>query len=105
MHSGDAADDNLAWQAEKLRGNGAGAVLIKGGHGQGRLSADTLFDAPGQLPLCAPRLAASRRGTGCTLSAAIACFLASGQELRPACDAAKRFSHRWIGADDTPGSA
>ncbi len=98
--TGVGDEDDLARQAEKLRGFGAQAVLIKGGHGQGRLSIDTLFDAHGTLPLSAPRLAASRRGTGCTLSTAIACFLASGRELRPACEAAKRFTHRWMAARD-----
>lgn len=96
---------DLARQAEKLRGFGAEAVLIKGGHGRGHLSTDTLFDAHGILPLSAPRLAAIRRGTGCTLSTAIACFLASGQNLRQACDAAKRFTHNWMAAAQTPDNS
>lgn len=102
----DTGDDSdLARQAGKLRGFGAQAVLIKGGHGHGRLSTDTLFDADGTLPLSARRLAASRRGTGCTLSTAIACFLASGRDLRQACDAAKRFTHRWLAAGETPDAS
>ena len=96
---------DLVRQARKLRGYGAKAVLIKGGHGQGRLSTDTLFDADGTLPLYAPRLAASRRGTGCTLSTAIACFLASGHDPRQACDAAKRFTHGWIAAAGAPSNS
>lgn len=96
---------DLLWQAEKLRGFGAKAVLIKGGHGQGRLSTDTLFDADGTLSLSAPRLSLSRRGTGCTLSTAIACFLASGHDQRQACDAAKRFTHDWIAAAGAPDSS
>lgn len=95
---GDGTGNRLQQQADRIRGFGAGAVLIKGGHGQGRLATDTLFDGHGRLPLSAPRLAGSRRGTGCTLSTAIACFLASGKDLRQACDAAKRFTHRWVAA-------
>lgn len=94
----------LLQQADRIRGMGAKAVLIKGGHGQGRLATDTLFDGQGELSLSAPRLAGARRGTGCTLSSAIACFLASGQDMRQACEAGKRFTHRWLAAD-AAGSA
>lgn len=103
--TGVGGDGDLVRQAGKLRGFGAKAVLIKGGHGQGRQSTDTLFDADGTLPLSAPRLAASRRGTGCTLSTAIACFLASGHDLRQACDAAKQFTHDWIAAAGAPDNS
>lgn len=95
------ADDTPAHQADRLRSFGVDAVLIKGGHGQGRLSTDILFDGQGKQLFSARRLPGTRRGTGCTLSTAIACFLASGKDLRQACDAAKRFTHRWISAAGT----
>lgn len=101
----DPADDTPARQADRLRRLGAQAVLIKGGHGQGHLSTDTLFAGEGQQAFSAPRLAVTRRGTGCTLSTAIACYLASGRDLRQACDAAKRYTHRWIAAAGTPDRA
>ena len=96
------ADDTPALRAGRLRSYGADAVLIKGGHGRGRLSTDILFDGHGQQLFSAHRLPGTRRGTGCTMSTAIACFLASGKDLRQACDAAKRYTHRWISAAETP---
>ncbi len=43
-------------QGEKLLALGAGAVLIKGGHGSGPDSVDLLIDADGTTRLAAPRL-------------------------------------------------
>lgn len=65
-----------------LRELGAGAVLLKGGHGRGREVRDILVDTNGVVEYRHPRLPIRARGTGCALASAIAAGLARGQELR-----------------------
>ncbi len=89
-------DDDIRFQADILRQNGAQAVLIKGGHASGANCCDHLFDGSGHVTLCAPRLPVDARGTGCTLSTAIACELALGRTLSDACRAAKAYVQRWL---------
>ncbi|WAP67347.1 bifunctional hydroxymethylpyrimidine kinase/phosphomethylpyrimidine kinase [Jiella pelagia] len=78
-------------KAHALLDAGAGAVLVKGGHGEGR-AVDILYRT-GRPPLrfASPRIAATLRGTGCALATAIACRLASGDTLEGACEKAKAF--------------
>jgi hydroxymethylpyrimidine/phosphomethylpyrimidine kinase len=79
-------------QAEALRGLGAQAVLIKGGHADGAEAVDILADAEGELRLAAPRLETrNTHGTGCTLSAAVAAELTKGASLREAVSRAKAY--------------
>src|SRR5580698_6457746 len=47
----------IAGQGKRLLAMGCGAVLIKGGHGQGSESIDYLFDGSRTLALAAPRIA------------------------------------------------
>lgn len=89
-------DAELSLQAKLLRGQGANAVLLKGGHGRGDTCCDHLFDNAGHQLFCLPRLMSQRRGTGCSLATALACELAFGQRLRSACDRAKKYVHDWI---------
>jgi hydroxymethylpyrimidine/phosphomethylpyrimidine kinase len=78
--------------ARRLHGMGPGAVLIKGGHGRGPAAEDLLFDGTSFRTYSARRLDTPHtHGTGCTLSAAIATFLARGLDLAQAVDRAKRF--------------
>jgi len=64
---------------------GARAVLVKGGHGRGGEVRDLLFDGTFFTVFAAPRLATrATRGTGCTLSSAIAARLAQGFGLTDA---------------------
>ncbi|MEM1138351.1 MAG: bifunctional hydroxymethylpyrimidine kinase/phosphomethylpyrimidine kinase [Pseudomonadota bacterium] len=75
-----------AWRAaEMLVTLGAGAVLIKGGHGFGASRervTDVFFDGSEFQSFEAARLdSRNTHGTGCTLSAAIATFLGSGKPL------------------------
>ncbi len=86
-----------------LVAKGARAALIKGGHvdkagaargidrADGAECADVLVDADGALVLSGPRLAVSKRGTGCRLSSALAAQLALGASLRDAAAAARRY--------------
>lgn len=73
---------------------GAGAVLIKGGHGGGERSVDTLYLADFEefVSFDAARVeTANTHGTGCTLSSAIAARLAHGATLVDAVRDAKDY--------------
>lgn len=71
------------------------AVLVKGGHGVGAPedASDFLLDEDGQeIWLSGTRIAnPNAHGTGCTLSSAIACGLASGLAVAGACREAKAY--------------
>ena len=88
-------------QAQALLSLGAGAVLIKGGHGSGPESVDLLVGADGCLRLAAPRIATrNTHGTGCTFSSAIAAGLAKGLSLEDAAGQAKAYVSAAIAAAD-----
>ena len=94
-------------QALALLEQGCGAVLVKGGHFDDAEAADVLAmrsseGDPAVLWFTAPRLAtANTHGTGCSLSSAIAAWMARGHDLPEAVDAAKAWLSRAIaGADD-----
>lgn len=87
-------------RAGMLLGAGAGAVLVKGGHGSGPLCIDVLHDRGGATRYPSPRWTRGRRGTGCTLSTAIACFLGQGMDLPSAVERAKDYTARWISAPE-----
>ena len=84
-------------KARALIEAGAGAVLVKGGHGDGQDAVDILYrrDRP-PLRLASPRIAATLRGTGCTLATATACRLALGDTAEDACRGAKAFVRRLL---------
>ena len=89
-------------QAQALLALGAQAVVIKGGHGEGRDSVDLLVDRNGAVALPLARIATrNTHGTGCAFSAAIAAGLAKGMDLEAAVRAAKRYVHAAIAAADT----
>ncbi len=78
--------------APALLEKGSRAVLLKGGHLEGETADDLLFDAAGETLFSAPRVHAGKtHGTGCTLSSAIAAYLAKGLDLVEAIKAAKAF--------------
>jgi len=88
-------------QGRRLLALGCGAVLIKGGHGQGPSSTDYLVSAAGTLALPAPRIATrNTHGTGCSLSSAIAAELAKGFDLETAVRTAKSWVSAAIAAAD-----
>lgn len=75
---------------------GARAVLLKGGHEEGETKTDILYRSTdeGIVEECFSQLAISTRnihGTGCTLSSAIAAYLARGLRLEEAVGAAKEY--------------
>lgn len=68
--------------AEILRANKAAAVLIKGGHMEGDLCEDYLLSERGGEWISSPRVPTKNtHGTGCTLSSAIAAYMAKGFDL------------------------
>src|SRR3954466_1107202 len=72
-------------QGKRLLAMGAGAVLIKGGHGQGVGSMYYLLREAGVVALAAPRIATKNaHGPGCSLPSAIAAGLAKGDDLEAA---------------------
>ena len=80
--------------ARIIRGMGARAVLVKGGHlaGVERYAID-LLDNEGRITVFAEEMIAGGEvhGSGCTLSAAIAAGLGNGQDLEEAIRTAKNF--------------
>jgi hydroxymethylpyrimidine/phosphomethylpyrimidine kinase len=94
-------EDEMRAQAQKLLTLGAGAVLIKGGHGSGPESVDLLVEANTCLRLAAPRVATKNtHGSGCTLASAIAAGLAKGLPLETAATEAKAYVSAAIAAAD-----
>lgn len=72
---------------------GAPAVLVKGGHLTGDVVSDVLATADGHVVwMRSPRvLSSNTHGTGCTLSSAIAAYLALGYPLTEAVQAAHQY--------------
>ncbi|MDD2221252.1 MAG: bifunctional hydroxymethylpyrimidine kinase/phosphomethylpyrimidine kinase [Clostridia bacterium] len=87
------ADKNAMLQAaELLAEQYGGAVLLKGGHLPD--SCDDLLYQNGQSHWLPGRRANTKNthGTGCTLSSAIACFVAQGEPMIDACAKAKEYT-------------
>jgi len=91
LGGGDVGDEPCAIAtARRLLRRGARAILVKGGHAAGASATDILVNRDGTVErFAAERIAASRRGTGCALSSAIACHMALGVRLGEACRRAK----------------
>jgi hydroxymethylpyrimidine/phosphomethylpyrimidine kinase len=84
-------EDALA-AAHRLVEMGAGAALVKGGHGSGHEVVDVFWDGSAERVWRRPRIRTTNtHGTGCTLSAAIAAGLARGDSLEGSVDRALDF--------------
>lgn len=98
--------ENAFEAGEKLAKMGACAVLVKGGHmGGDILSTDYLY-VPGQEPvrLSQPKVQSNNNhGTGCTLSAAIACFIGKGLPLKVAITRAQAYLNLALRKAYAPG--
>jgi hydroxymethylpyrimidine/phosphomethylpyrimidine kinase len=71
--------------AEALHAAGAGAVLVKGGHGRSETLTDVLFDGVTCTEYAALRVRTrNTHGTGCTFSSAIAALLPQRETLAAA---------------------
>lgn len=102
----DVADmENAAARFIEL---GCNAVLIKGGHLKGKTLCDVYLDQNGLKRLFESNFIDSNNthGTGCTLSSAIAAFMALGCDVITAIGKAKNYVHSAIeqGADVKTGN-
>jgi len=88
-----SSPNDMPAAAERLLQTGCRAVLIKGGHFKGDELVDMLFVQGGkEVSICSPFVETKNtHGTGCTLSAAIASFLAQGEDLLKALLLAKNY--------------
>lgn len=73
---------------------GPRAVLLKGGHTEGRIVVDRFYDERGMFELRHQRLKREGHGTGCTLASAITAELAKGQKPRAAVRRAVAYVYR-----------
>ncbi|MGC9554629.1 MAG: bifunctional hydroxymethylpyrimidine kinase/phosphomethylpyrimidine kinase [Thermoplasmatota archaeon] len=84
-----------------LHDRGASHVLVTGGHLEE--PTDVLFDGHQFHHFTLPRLDRAAHGSGCTLSAYIAAFLAQGHETRESVRRAKQYTWAAIRQAVTPG--
>jgi len=98
----EARDEKTIYaQAQKLLALGAGAVLIKGGHGNGPESVDLLVEPDSSTRFAMPRIQTrNSHGSGCTLASAIAAGLAKNLALVDAVHEAKAYVTQAIKAAD-----
>lgn len=93
--------DDMAAQAQALLALGPQAVLLKGGHLSSGTSPDLICSGEGINLLDGPRInTKNTHGTGCTLSAALATYLAKGFSAKDAACAAKTYVANAIATSD-----
>ena len=93
--------EDIESAAETLAKYGSRSILIKGGHGDERKSTDLLFLAGENrfVSLEADRIETrNNHGTGCTLSSAIASYMAKGNDVEKSVQMAKEFMNHAIAA-------
>jgi hydroxymethylpyrimidine/phosphomethylpyrimidine kinase len=86
-------ESDMEGAAAELLAMGARAVLVKGGHLQGEVVSDLLALPDGErIWMRDTRIhTPNTHGTGCTLSSAIASYLALGQDLQQAVQSARAY--------------
>jgi hydroxymethylpyrimidine/phosphomethylpyrimidine kinase len=88
---------DMAEAAAFLRRVGAKVAVVKGGHLEGPWAVDVVDDGSEVRELKAPKVKTPNvHGTGCTLSAATAAYLARGEAPMAAVEQAKRFVSRAV---------
>ena len=91
--------EDMQRQAKKMLELGCKGVLIKGGHLEGGQMCDVLQTADEDNPhlFTAPKVESlNTHGTGCTLSSAIATYLALGESVASAVEKAKQYVYLGI---------
>ncbi|MCM3706094.1 MULTISPECIES: bifunctional hydroxymethylpyrimidine kinase/phosphomethylpyrimidine kinase [Cytobacillus] len=97
--------DDKKKAAYELHRLGARNVIIKGGHEEGNIAADLLFNGENFTEFKSNRIeTVNTHGTGCTFSAAITAGLADGLSVSQAADRAKQFIQAAIEHDLRIGS-
>ncbi|RFM34114.1 bifunctional hydroxymethylpyrimidine kinase/phosphomethylpyrimidine kinase [Chitinophaga silvisoli] len=86
--------------ADRILQTGCNAVLVKGGHLAGKELFDVYKDQQHNAHIISSQHIATENthGTGCTLSSAIAAYLARGEKLLTAIDKASHYIHTAIAA-------
>jgi hydroxymethylpyrimidine/phosphomethylpyrimidine kinase len=89
---GKKFDGDMEYFAKQILKLGARAVLLKGGHLKGETAKDVFADANQMIALEEKRVKTKHNhGTGCTLSSALAVYMAKGLPVEEAARAAKRY--------------
>jgi hydroxymethylpyrimidine/phosphomethylpyrimidine kinase len=84
--------EDIQEAARRLHDLGPTAVIIKGGHGQGNVVVDVLYDGDRFLEFRTDRLPhADVHGTGCAFASAVAAYLALGLSLEEAAERAQSY--------------
>ena len=98
---------NMITAGKRIRKTGVEAVLVTGGHMEGRTITDVLIDGNGIRKFEKTRvMGKDPHGTGCMLSAAITGYVALGNDLAAAIELSEelvgraiRFAHKFSGGD------
>lgn len=93
--------EEMQRQAKEMLKLGCRGVLIKGGHLEGGRMCDVLQTVGEEAPhlFAAPKVdSRNTHGTGCTLSSAIATYLALGETITDAVEKAKQYVYKGIEA-------
>jgi hydroxymethylpyrimidine/phosphomethylpyrimidine kinase len=89
---GKKFDGDMEYFAKQILKLGVRAVLLKGGHLKGETAKDVFADAKQTITLEEKRVKTKHNhGTGCTLSSALAVYMAKGLPVDEAARAAKRY--------------
>jgi hydroxymethylpyrimidine/phosphomethylpyrimidine kinase len=84
--------EDMKQAAMNMIENGAKKTVIKGGHLDGDVARDLVYDGSTQRELTAPKIdSKNTHGTGCTFSSALAANIALGKDFFTAADAAKKY--------------
>jgi hydroxymethylpyrimidine/phosphomethylpyrimidine kinase len=84
--------EDIRGAAEQIAGYGARNVVIKGGHGEGDVVTDLLFDGKDFREFSAKRVVTtSTHGTGCTFASALAATLVKGETMPLSVASAKAY--------------
>lgn len=84
--------DDMKAALPELAKLGARAVLLKGGHLQGPMVVDMLWENGTVTQWASPRIDTKHtHGTGCTLASALATLLTQGLSLKDACGVARAY--------------
>jgi hydroxymethylpyrimidine/phosphomethylpyrimidine kinase len=97
-----ANDTEMRHMISELRNLNTGVILLKGGHLESSLDSNDLLIFPDHVDVFPAKRIITRNthGTGCTLSSAIASYLAQGLDLHSAVERAKVYISAAIGHAD-----
>lgn len=93
MKQQPATDEAIEAAASLLHEAGAASVLVKGGHAEGEECRDCLLCNDRFIWFSSKKIETlNTHGTGCTLSSAIAAFMARGEKMESAVEKAKKYT-------------